>query len=374
MLLKDKIFNLALFPFLIIIYSFLSIEEKKIVTVEGKIQTEYSDTRDDRHDDPAIWVHPKDPSKSIVFAADKGKGLYAYNLQGKRIGHYYFGSGYNNVDVAYSVKLNDHTSVDLLLASTKSEEYRVEVLAIDPDTQNITSLYRMNSKRMIPYGICNYRNPQTGRIEYVVTGKEGGAEHYELIIENGQIDHKLLKYMDLKSTNEGCVIDHFKGLVYIAEENVGIWQFDLNDEHNNQGEMIIDIAKQPEFAADIEGLTMYYKDHKNGYLIASVQGKNQFAVIDRHTLRYLFSFSVTADQGQDAVTQTDGIDVLGLSLGPDFPHGIFITQDNSVGSGTDDGAFQNMKFVSWKAITDQFKRSAQFQNIWNPRTVYETNL
>jgi len=38
-------------------------------------------------DDPAIWIHPTDVSKSIVFGTDKNTNgaIYAYNLEGKVI-------------------------------------------------------------------------------------------------------------------------------------------------------------------------------------------------------------------------------------------------------------------------------------------------
>lgn len=36
-------------------------------------------------DDPAIWIHPTDPSKSLIVGTDKevGGGLYVYDLSGK---------------------------------------------------------------------------------------------------------------------------------------------------------------------------------------------------------------------------------------------------------------------------------------------------
>ena len=38
-------------------------------------------------DDPAIWIHPEDASKSIVFGTDKetNGGIYAFDLNGKII-------------------------------------------------------------------------------------------------------------------------------------------------------------------------------------------------------------------------------------------------------------------------------------------------
>jgi len=47
------------------------------------------------------------------------------------------------------------------------------------------------------------------------------------------------------------------------------------------------------------------------------------------------------------VEQTDGIDVTSASLGPAFPHGLFVAQD-----GVNEGGNQNFKLVPWEAIAN----------------------
>ena len=61
-------------------------------------------------DDPAIWINPKDVSKSLVIGTDKsaGGGLYVFDLEGK-IQPQLSVKGLqrpNNVDLAYGLKLN----------------------------------------------------------------------------------------------------------------------------------------------------------------------------------------------------------------------------------------------------------------------------
>lgn len=61
-------------------------------------------------DDPAIWVNPKDPSKSLVIGTDKdiNGGLFVFNLEGK-IQKELSVTGLkrpNNVDIAYGLMLN----------------------------------------------------------------------------------------------------------------------------------------------------------------------------------------------------------------------------------------------------------------------------
>jgi len=60
-------------------------------------------------DDPAIWVNPKDPSKSLIIGTDKdiNGGLFVFNLEGK-IQKDLSVTGLqrpNNVDIAYGLTL-----------------------------------------------------------------------------------------------------------------------------------------------------------------------------------------------------------------------------------------------------------------------------
>jgi 3-phytase len=51
----------------------------------------------------------------------------------------------------------------------------------------------------------------------------------------------------------------------------------------------------------------------------------------------------------DAVSDTDGIDVTGASLGAAFQGGLFVAQD-----GSNDGGNQNFKLVPWLQVAGAF--------------------
>ena len=96
----------------------------------------------------------------------------------------------------------------------------------------------------------------------------------------------------------------------------------------------------------MEGLTIAYTSDGEGYLIASSQGNNTFAVYRREgTNPYVKSFRIIAGEKIDEVTETDGIHVTTANLGPRFPKGVFIAQD-----GLDDKGKQNFKLVPWDSI------------------------
>src|SRR4051812_48802963 len=58
-------------------------EEPKVAPVAA-VQTEPVPSKGDAADDPAIWIHPTDPTVSMVMGTDKKGGLNGFDLDGKR--------------------------------------------------------------------------------------------------------------------------------------------------------------------------------------------------------------------------------------------------------------------------------------------------
>jgi 3-phytase len=97
--------------------------------------------------------------------------------------------------------------------------------------------------------------------------------------------------------------------------------------------------------ADIEGLSIYYRRDGTGYLIASSQGDDSFAVYERTApYRFVDRFQIVAGV-VDGVSHTDGIDVVSVDLGPTLPGGLLVVQDDS-----NTGGNQNFKLVPWLRV------------------------
>lgn len=144
----------------------------------------------------------------------------------------------------------------------------------------------------------------------------------------------------------------------------GIWKFSAEPSSSSNG-VLIDAVK-PEASnleADVEGLTIYYGGDCKGYLLASSQGDNTFAVYNRAADNdYLGSFGVGAFGDIDAVQESDGAAVINVPLGS-FPFGLFVTQDGSndpeiLFFDEEDQDFENVssnfKFVGWENIAKAF--------------------
>jgi 3-phytase len=83
------------------------------------------------------------------------------------------------------------------------------------------------------------------------------------------------------------------------------------------------------------------------YLIASSQGDNSFAIwrVDTGSPRFAGRFSVRRSSDVDEVTQTDGIDATGRSIGR-FQNGVIVVQDD-----VNEDERQNFKIIDWRIIS-----------------------
>ncbi|MDA7026467.1 phytase [Bacillus sp. CLL-7-23] len=350
-----------------------SIEQFKVT---AHAETEPVETADDAADDPAIWVNPKNPEESKLITTNKKSGLIVYDLNGKQLNSYPFGK-LNNVDLRYNFPL-DGKKVDIVGASNRSDgKNTVELYAFDGYSNKLKDI--VNPNRPIKtniqevYGFSLYHSQKTGKFYAMVTGKNGEFEQYELFDNGqGQVEGKRVRAFKMGSQTEGTVADDEYGTMFIAEEEVGIWKFSAEPDGGSKGK-IIDRAGGGHLTADIEGLTMYYGEDGEGYLIASSQGDSRFVMYDREDdHEYVGSFTIEDGKHIDGTSHSDGIDVIGFGLGKKYPHGIFVAQDDE---NIDDGkvANQNFKITSWEEIADELDEKPDLDDQVNPRELENRN-
>jgi 3-phytase len=129
-------------------------------------------------DDPAIWINPKDASKSIIIGTDKDTdgGMYAFDLNGKIIHKVSGLKRPNNVDIEYGFVLNGKKTD--IAAVTERETNKVKFYSL-PDLKEIgeISVFEGETERG-PMGISMYKNPETGAIFAIVGRKSGPKDGY----------------------------------------------------------------------------------------------------------------------------------------------------------------------------------------------------
>jgi 3-phytase len=316
-------------------------------------------SRGDAADDPAIWRNPDDPGRSIVIGNDKGGALEVYDLSGARIQRL-AGGFYGNVDTRSGFVTVTGT-VDIAVAVRLG----VRVYRIDPTTRQLVNMTDTTSGS-IPSpiggeGLCLYRSRVDGAMYVFINARDGRIAQIRLQDPDadGLVDGTVVRQWDVGSEVEGCVADDELGSLYISEEDVGIWKYGAEPTAptGSEARVAVDrtIAAGGHIRPDAEGLTIVYQPGGTGYLIASSQAasdtQNSYLVYERQGANtFIREFRVVPAAGiADGCGRTDGIDALAADLGPAFPNGIFVCQDNKNTSPGSTGN-QNFKFVPLERV------------------------
>jgi len=334
------------------------------VSLTATVETDPVPHSGDSADDPAIWIHPTNPSLSTIVGTDKNGGLAVYDLFGQEI-QYVPDGKMNNVDLRYNFPLAG-SLVDLVTAGNRSND-SLAIYAVNSATGLLQDVADGTLHvGLTVYGSCMYRSPSSNQYYFFVNSKSGEVEQWHLF-DNGMglVGASLVREFDVGTQTEGCVADDELGNLYIGEENVGIWKYGAEPQDGSTRTKVDSTGSGGHLSADVEGLTIYHASDGKGYLIASSQGASEFVVYEREgNNSYLATFEIVGDGTIDGVSDTDGIDVINVPLGPAFPHGLFVAQDN-----TNPGGNQNFKIVPWGEIASSIDPPLTIDLLWNPRGI-----
>lgn len=322
-----------------------------MVTPSAKVATEPVPSAGDAADDPAIWIHPDDPAKSLVLGTDKKGGLHAYSLDGRDKQLVSPGTRPNNVDILYGFQLAGRR-VDLAFASIGKggKSPGVKVWTIDAADGTLAEIGDGPTFKTFdggaPYGLCTYRSPRDGAVSIFVTDRDGAVEQYRLDPREGKtpaFEATRVRAFRVGSQAEGIVADRERGRLYIGEEKVAIWEYGAEPGDGTERRAVARVGEHG-LTADIEGLAIYYAPSGKGYLLASSQGSDTINVYDRggdHA--YLLTIDPKAGTIDD-IGESDGLDVTNERTSPRFPRGVLVVQD-----GENEGT-QNFKLFNWEEV------------------------
>ncbi|MFB7182424.1 phytase [Streptomyces sp. NPDC056257] len=309
------------------------------VSVTATVETAPVSHSGDAADDPAIWVHPTDPAKSVVVATDKKGALEVYDMTGARIQRITGDYG-NNVDLRGNIVVSaDDEAAD--------GNGAMHIYRIDPATRRLTWLKDVPTE-VTAHGICLYTSPASGKLYAFPNSTSGRVEQWELAVNGDAVTATSVRLWDAGSAVEGCYADETTGKLYLGEEDVGVWVYGAEPTAGTSRTKLDSTGSGGHITADTEGITA-----AGNRIYVSSQGSNDFTVYDRTTRAYLGRFSVSNGTAADDCEDTDGIDATSANLGPAFPQGVFICQDGSNGVPGTSGN-QNFKFVPLQRITAQF--------------------
>lgn len=309
------------------------------VTVTARAETlPVGTTNEDAADDPAIWRNPADPAASLIVGTDKKGGLYVYNLAGEQMS-FLAAPGLNNVDLV--VLPGGRVMV---IASDRSDPATAHLFLAELDTTSaaLTPVERFAVGRGEGYGICTGPVADDGSFD-VYSAPKNGVIYRTVVRDTGSgWDNGTERLNSVPSQPEGCVHDHRTGTLYIGEEVAGVWAMD--GKVPDAEKVLVAATGTGMLVADVEGLALAPEGEDGGYLVASSQGDNAFAVYRLPDYTPLGRFRIAAG-AHGSVEETDGIELDPRSFGPEFPAGLFIAQD-----GINPPNAQNFKLARWDEI------------------------
>lgn len=308
------------------------------VNVSARAETPPVGTaREDAADDPAIWRNPANPSASLVVGTDKKGGLYVYDLKGGQKS-FLPAPGLNNVDL---IDLPDGRV--LVAASDRSDLAQVQLFLalLDTRTGMLAPAGRIAVGQGEGYGICMVKPAGTEGI-IAFSAPKGGTIYRTVIMPrtDGAFTGTTTTLAQVQTQTEGCIADPRTGTLYIGEEDAGIWAIDMG----SGAKRMVAAIDNKMLVADVEGLAIAPEGANGGYLVASSQGDNAYAVFRLPDVTPLGRFRI-AKGALGSVEETDGIELDNRSFGPDFPAGLFVAQD-----GINAPAAQNFKYARWDEV------------------------
>jgi 3-phytase len=337
------------------------------LTASGRSETVPNDP-----DDPAIWVHPTDPSRSLVLGTDKVEisgGLYVFDLAGTLRQSITPLDRPNNVDVEYGVRLGART-IDIAVL-TERKQHRLRVFGIARDGAALTDLVPaglpvlegQTGEASEPMGIALYKRPRDGAVFAIVAPKTGAATEYlwQYLLttdDRGAVQATLVRRFghfsragsapDEIGEIEAVVVDDALGFVYYSDERYGVRKYHADPDHQAGASELAAFGRDG-YLGDREGLAIYPTGETTGYVVSSDQ------IAGGTRLRLFRREGTTRDPHDHHEVQTiltgadstDGLEVTARSL-PGYPAGLLVMMNSSA---------RNFLFYDWRAVISAMSTS-----------------
>ena len=305
----------------------------------------------DDPDDPAIWIHPSEPSRSVIIGTMKvaapAGAIVVYGVDGQLRQTIAGINRPNNIDVEYGFRFRGRL-IDIAVATERLSR-QLRVFEIDRsdghliDLGGIPILQGEQGENGAPMGIALYRREKDGELFAIVAPKAGPREGYLWQYRladagNRGVSATLVRRFGTFSAStlreeneiEAVAVDDALGYVYYADEADGIHKWPADPDQPHASRELAHFARGG-FRSDREGIAIYALPDGTGYIVCTDQldGNSEYHVYRRegepgkphdHSREL-----VVVRGGADA---TDGLDISSRSLGPTLPHGVMIAMNS----------------------------------------------
>ena len=295
-----------------------------------------------RHDsdDPAIWVDPGDPARTLVVGTDKDAdgALFVFGLDG-RVREDLVVRGLlrpNNVDIARGVTLGGKTVDVAIVAERFAHRLRVYALpGMQPVDGGGIPVFEGERARDV-MGVAAWVRPADGALLVTVSRsdrhapKQGYLHQYRLVDDgSGRLRGLSVRAFGEWSGRkeiEALSVDAVGGHVFASDETFGLRKYRVDPSAEDADE---ELARF--------GTAGFARDHEGSAVMRDGAGRAWLWVSDQQAgaLR-VFDLAGTADRPDEprfighvrfAARETDGIDLVTGDL-PGFPGGLLVAMSD----------------------------------------------
>ena len=318
----------------------------------------------DDADDPAIWLHPTDLSRSLIVGTNKvaapNGALVVFGIDGAIRQTIAGIDRPNNVDIERGVLFNGRT-IDVAI-TTERLQHRLRVFEISADGSGLVELGSVpvltgeTGDFSEPMGIALYKRPSDGALFAMVAPKLGPASNYlwqyridgtaaggvtgTLVRRFGNFSEKGAEPGEAGEI-EAIVVDDALGYVYYADERHGIHKWHADPDHAEASRELA-VFGLDNYQMDREGLALYLKADGTGYLVSTDQmpGGSMFKLYRREGEPGAPHRHTVIAEAQTTADATDGIEVTSTPL-PGFPHGVLVAMNSNA---------KNFALFAWERL------------------------
>lgn len=289
----------------------------------------------DDADDPALWIHPRNPRLSLILGTNKARApqgaIGVFDLQGRMLQLIRNIDQPNNIDVAYGFALG-RERIDIAVA-TERYASRLRIYRIDPVRRRLVDITDPDGARVfageqderaMPMGIALYHAGR-GEVHAIVSRKSGPQQgylhQYRLVpTQRGRVGVQLIRAFGAfsgKGEIEAVCVDSELGYVYYADEGVGIRKYHANPAMPERELALF----ATDYEGDQEGIAIYAPRTGEGYLLCTEQlpGGSKLHIYPRFGKQT--QPIATINTGAD---ETDGLDASACNFGAPFERGLVV--------------------------------------------------
>jgi len=318
----------------------------------------------DDPDDPAIWVHPTDASKSLILGTNKVAAprgaVVVFGLDGT-IRQVIEGIDRpNNIDIEQGVRLGEST-LDIAVVAERLQ-HRLRVFSIHADGSGLSELGTVpvlageTGDRSEPMGIGLYKRPSDGAVFAIVAPKLGGTTNYlwQYQLEGddtrgvkGTLVRRFGNFSGLGAAPgeageiEAIVVDDELGFVYYSDERYAVRKWHADPVHPQAGVELAAFGLTG-YQGDREGLAIYSRPGGTGFLVSTDQipGGSVFKLYRREGEHGAPHTHTVVQEIRTLADETDGIEISSAAL-PGFPQGLLVAMNSGP---------RNFAFFDWARI------------------------